>query len=75
MERTMYPESTRELHRMRQELAPKILAAFRTFGEKVFADGALPSKTKMRAGASYAHSNIALDTMNRMEAASRAKED
>ena len=111
MDHAMYPESTRELHRMRQELAPEILAAFRAFGEKVFADGALPSKTKeliavavahvtqcpycirghteaalrkgatqqevmeaiwvaseMRAGAAYAHSNIALDTMNRVAA-------
>ncbi len=116
MEHALYPESTRELHRMRQELAPEALAAFRAFSEKVFADGALPSKTKqlialavahvtqcaycirghtelalrkgatreelmeaiwvaseMRAGAAYAHSNIALDTMNRVEAASRAK--
>ena len=31
--------------------------------------------SEMRAGAAYAHSDIALDTMNRMEAASRAKED
>ena len=111
MEHAMYPESTRELYRQRQELAPEILAAFRAFGEKVFADGALPSKTKeliavavahvtqcpycirghteaamrkgatqqevmeaiwvaseMRAGAAYAHSNIALDTMNRVAA-------
>jgi AhpD family alkylhydroperoxidase len=107
----MYPESTRELYQQRQELAPEILAAFRALGEKVFADGALPSKTKeliavavahatqcpysirghteralrkgatpqevmeaiwvaaeMRAGAAYAHSNIALDEMNRVAA-------
>lgn len=111
MDHSMYPESTRELHRLRQELAPETLAAFRAFGEKVFADGALPSKTKefiaiavahttqcpycirghtelalrkgatreeimeaiwvaseMRAGAAYAHSNLALDTMNRFAA-------
>jgi AhpD family alkylhydroperoxidase len=106
----MYPQASRELYPQRQALAPDILAAFRAFGEKVFADGALPSKTKeliavavahvtqcpycirghtelalrkgatqqelmeaiwvaseMRAGAAYAHSNIALDAMNRFE--------
>ena len=111
-EHAMYPEASRELYRQRQALAPEILAAFRAFGEKVFADGALPSKTKeliavavahvtqcpycisghtelalrkgatqqevmeaiwvaseMRAGAAYAHSNIALDTMNRFQSA------
>lgn len=111
MEHAMYPEATRELYRQRRELAPDILAAFRAFGEKVFADGALPSKTKeliavavahvtqcpyciqghteaalrkgatsqelmeaiwvaseMRAGAAYAHSNIALDTVNHVAA-------
>ncbi len=111
MEHAMYPEATRELYGRRRELAPEILAAFRAFGEKVFADGALPSKTKeliaiavahvtqcpycirghtelalrkgasqqeimeaiwvaseMRAGAAYAHSNIALDAMNRVTA-------
>ncbi len=111
MEHAMYPEATRELYGRRRELAPEILAAFRAFGEKVFADGALPSKTKeliaiavahvtqcpycirghtelalrkgasqqeimeaiwvaseMRAGAAYAHSNIALDAMNRVAA-------
>ena len=110
-EHAMYPEASRELHRQRQALAPDTLAAFRAFGEKVFADGALPSKTKelialavahvtqcpycirghtelalrkgatqqevmeaiwvaseMRAGAAYAHSNIALDAMNRFAA-------
>jgi AhpD family alkylhydroperoxidase len=111
MEHAMYPEATRELYGQRRELAPDILAAFRAFGEKVFADGALPSKTKeliaiavahvtqcpycirghtelalrkgasqqeimetiwvaaeMRAGAAYAHSNIALDAINRVAA-------
>ena len=111
MEHALYPEATQELYRQRRELAPEMLAAFRAFGEKVFADGALPSKTKeliavavahvtqcpyciqghtqaalrkgatpqevmeaiwvaseMRAGAAYAHSNIALDTINRFAA-------
>ena len=106
-----------ELHCERQQLAPDIAAAFKGFGDAVFADGALPVKTKeliavavahvtqcpycirghteralrkgatqqelmeaiwvaaeMRAGAAYAHSNLALDTMNRV-AAGRAPAD
>jgi AhpD family alkylhydroperoxidase len=107
----MYPDTSRELNQKRKELAPDIYAAFKAFGERVFADGALPSKTKeliavavahvtqcpycirghtelalrkgatqqevmeaiwvaseMRAGGAYAHSNLAIDTMNRVEA-------
>jgi len=110
MESAMYPDTTKELARKRRELAPDIHSAFRAFGERVFADGALPSKTKqliavavahvtqcpycirghtelavkkgaseaeimeaiwvaaeMRAGAAYAHSVIALDTMHRIQ--------
>ena len=106
MDKPVYPEATRELNQKREALAPEIHAAFRSFSERVFADGALPSKTKeliavavahvtqcpycirghtkaalrkgaseqelmeaiwvaaeMRAGGAYAHSNLALDTM------------
>ena len=116
MEDPMYPEASRELHRQRQALAPAPAAAFKAFGDSVFADGALPAKTKeliavavahvtqcpycirghteralrkgasphevmeavwvaaeMRAGAAYAHSNLALDTMSRF--ASRHSHD
>lgn len=116
MEHAMYPEATRELYQQRRELAPDILAAFRAFGEKVFAAGALPVTTKqliavavahatqcpycirshtqaalregatpqeiveatwiaseMRAGAAYAHSNIALDAINRVAAADQSQ--
>src|SRR5690348_729134 len=109
MEHNMYPDTTKQLAQKRRELAPEIHAAFRAFGQRVFADGALPEKTKqliavavahvtqcpycirghtelatkkgateqeimeaiwvaaeMRAGAAYAHANIALDTMNRV---------
>ncbi len=115
MDNTMYPEPSRELHRKRQDLAPATAAAFKAFSESVFADGALPGKTKeliavavahvtqcpycirghteralrkgateqevmeaiwvaaeMRAGGAYAHSNLAIDTMNRV-AAKQAK--
>lgn len=111
MDNPMYPEASRELYRQRQELTPDASAAFKAFGEAVFADGALPAKTKeliaiavahatqcpycirghtasalrkgatqqeimeaiwvaaeMRAGAAYAHSNLALDTMNHVAA-------
>ena len=46
MDKHMYPEASRELYRQRQELAPAASAAFKAFGEAVFADGALPGKTK-----------------------------
>src|SRR6188508_2892389 len=112
MEDQMYPDPSRELHRQRQQLAPDIAAAFKGFGDAVFADGALPEKTKqliavavahvtqcpycirghtelavqkgatepeimeaiwvaaeMRAGAAYAHSVIAIDTMHRLHPA------
>jgi AhpD family alkylhydroperoxidase len=107
VEDPMYPEWTPELQRKREQLAPAIGAAFKAFGEAVFADGALPAKTKeliavavahvtqcpycirghtrralrkgatqeevmeaiwvaaeMRAGAAFAHSALALDTMS-----------
>ena len=107
----MYPEASIDLHRQRQALAPEAAAAFKAFNQAVFADGALPSKTKeliavavahvtqcpycirghtasalrkgatqqevmeaiwvaaeMRAGGAYAHSNLALDTMNQIAA-------
>jgi AhpD family alkylhydroperoxidase len=103
----MYPPASQDLARKRQELAPDIQAAFHAFSKLVFADGALPAKTKqliavaaahitqcpycikghtkaamkhgatpqeimeaiwvaaeMRAGGAYAHSVIALTTMN-----------
>ena len=114
MEHPMYPDTTKEIARKRRELAPEISSAFRAFGQRVFADGALPEKTKqliavavahvtqcpycirghtelavqkgatepeimeaiwvaaeMRAGAAYAHSNLALDTMHQVTARQR----
>lgn len=55
MEPSMFPEVSKELARKRRELAPEILAAFRTFGDLVFADGALPSKTKQLIAVAVAH--------------------
>jgi AhpD family alkylhydroperoxidase len=104
---SMYPTMTKELAKQRADLAPDTLAAFKAFSASVFAEGALPKKTKqliavavahvtqcpycirghtelalksgatdkeimeaiwvaaeMRAGGAYAHSNLALDTIN-----------
>lgn len=106
MDNAIYPHAGAEVARKRRELAPKPLEAFKAFSASVFADGALPSKTKqliavavahvtqcpycirghtqsalkagateqelmeaiwvaaeMRAGAAYAHSTLAIDTM------------
>lgn len=106
---SIYPSSNAEIARKRRELAPEPLAAFRKFSEAVFADGALPTRTKqliavavahvtqcpycirghteaalhqgaseqeimeaiwvaaeMRAGGAYAHSALAIDTMQRV---------
>jgi len=55
MDHSMYPETTREIHAKRRDLAPEAYAAFRAFGQKVFADGALPSKTKQLIAVAVAH--------------------
>jgi AhpD family alkylhydroperoxidase len=55
MNEHVYPEVTRDLARKRRELAPEILEAFRAFGQRVFADGALPSKTKQLIAVAVAH--------------------
>ena len=106
MEESLFPHSGPEIARKRRELAPEPLNAFKAFSAAVFADGALPGRTKqliavavahvtqcpycirghtqaalkagaseaeimeaiwvaaeMRAGAAFAHSALALDTM------------
>src|SRR3954471_14202531 len=111
MPKDLFPQSTPELAATRKKLAPDIHDAFTAFSERVFADGALPAKTKqliavavahvtqcpycirghteaavqkgatdqelmeaiwvaaeMRAGAAYAHSLLAIDTMNHSHA-------
>ena len=55
MDHHMYPKVTTELARKRRELAPDIHAAFRAFGQRVFADGALPEKTKQLIAVAVAH--------------------
>jgi AhpD family alkylhydroperoxidase len=106
----LYPQATRELADERTRLAPDPAKAFRAFSQSVFAEGALPTRTKqliavavahvtqcpycirahtsaalrqgaraeeimeaiwvaaeMRAGAAYAHSALALDTIANAE--------
>lgn len=106
----IYPSRTHEFVERRRQLAPRQAEAFKALSQSVFADGALPAKTKqliavaaahitqcpycirghtaaakqhgataeeimeavwvaaeMRAGAAYAHSALALDTLAQME--------
>lgn len=55
MEQLMHPSASKSLARKRRELAPEIQEAFRTFSQRVFADGALPSKTKELVAVAVAH--------------------
>lgn len=106
MAESLYHPTTRDIAQRRKDLAPGVHDAFEAFSRAVFADGALPEKTKqliavavahvtqcpycikghtaealrqgaseqqimeaiwvaaeMRAGGAYAHSALALDTM------------
>jgi AhpD family alkylhydroperoxidase len=51
----LYPKATHDLSRARRELAPEAAAAFHKFSEAVFADGALPRKTKHLIAVAVAH--------------------
>ena len=51
----LYPRPGKELAAKRRSLAPDIEAAFDEFGRKVFADGALPAKTKQLIAVAVAH--------------------
>lgn len=55
MDHALYPDVSRELAQKRRELAPEIYGAFRTFSQRVFADGALPAKTKQLIAVAVAH--------------------
>lgn len=55
MDHPMYPSATRDIAQKRRELAPEILDAFKTFSQRVFADGALPQKTKQLIAVAVAH--------------------
>jgi AhpD family alkylhydroperoxidase len=51
----MYHPTTPEIAARRKELAPKTHDAFEAFGRAVFADGALPEKTKQLIAVAVAH--------------------
>ena len=51
----IYPETTRELAEQRKRLAPKPAEAFKAFSQSVFADGAIPAKTKQLIAVAVAH--------------------
>ncbi|HEY6452644.1 MAG TPA: carboxymuconolactone decarboxylase family protein [Steroidobacteraceae bacterium] len=51
----IYPHSTPELNAARRELAPDIQDAFKAFGDRVFSDGALPTKVKQLIAVAVAH--------------------
>jgi AhpD family alkylhydroperoxidase len=115
MSKEIFPQPTADLANLRKQLAPDIHDAFTAFSARVFADGALPVKTKqliavavahvtqcpycirghtraavrhgatseevmeaiwvaaeMRAGGAYAHSALALDTIEEMRAGQAA---
>jgi AhpD family alkylhydroperoxidase len=55
MTEELYPTSSRELARMRRELAPAASKAFHNFGSAVFAEGALSTKTKQLIAVAAAH--------------------
>ena len=51
----MYPEATRELVEQRNHLAPGPAATFQAFSKSVFAEGAIPTKTKQLIAVAVAH--------------------
>jgi len=55
MEKLVFPSASRDIAKKREQLAPETLAAFGVFSRQVFADGALPSKTKELIAVAVAH--------------------
>lgn len=55
MDDHVYTLPRKELSQKRRELAPEVDAAFREFSKLVFADGALPGKTKQLMAVAVAH--------------------
>ena len=52
---SLYPAATTELRARRKAAAPAIHDAFEAFSASVFADGALPEKTKQLIAVAVAH--------------------
>jgi AhpD family alkylhydroperoxidase len=55
MVEALYPPTSRELAEKRRTLAPDIEKAFQAFSKQVFAEGALPAKTKQLIAVAVAH--------------------
>jgi AhpD family alkylhydroperoxidase len=55
MENPLYPAATLEIAKKREQLTPETLNAWRNFSRQVFADGALPAKTKDLIAVAVAH--------------------
>ena len=51
----VYTPMTKELAAQRKNLAPKPAEAFKAFSQSVFADGAIPAKTKQLIAVAVAH--------------------
>jgi AhpD family alkylhydroperoxidase len=51
----IFPQPTRELAELRKRLAPKPAEAFKAFSQSVFAEGAIPAKTKQLIAVAVAH--------------------
>ena len=55
MNESLYHPATSEQAQRRKELAPGVHDAFQSFSKAVFADGALPEKTKQLIAVAVAH--------------------
>jgi AhpD family alkylhydroperoxidase len=55
MTRDIFPQTTPAIAAKRKQLAPDIHDAFTAFSERVFAPGALPTKTKQLVAVAVAH--------------------
>jgi AhpD family alkylhydroperoxidase len=55
MAESVYPPASKELAQKRRELTPNIQAAWEAFSKMVFADGALPAKSKQLIAVAVAH--------------------
>lgn len=51
----IYPQATKEFAEQRKNLAFKTAEAFKAFSQSVFAEGALPTKTKQLVAVAVAH--------------------
>lgn len=55
MDKPIFPTTSKALTDKRKELAPDTFQAWRAFSKQVFAEGALPAKTKQLIAVAVAH--------------------